>query len=260
MRLGRIKGYSASDFDTVKNQELAFIEICCNNQKDAENFISAVPSIKENIARTGIDVSCVGRWNHDVNEGGKLVPERLDVYMQQMEGAIAVGAKTFVVGCNKDTNVSLYKNYVCAIEFFGKLLEKADGRIAVAVENCDWNNFVVSPRDWEIVLGELPALSLKYDCSHAYNRGNNYLDELSDWGDRIAHFHVKGTTHAGKKWVDDPPAGMDDIKWPSVFSVLYARKYDGDLSIEPHSGTWHGELGNAGVAFTRDYIKKFMLK
>jgi len=52
---------------------------------------------------------------------------------------------------------------------------------------------------------------------------------------------------------------MDDINWPSVFAVLYARGYDGDLSIEPHSPTWWGELGEKGVAFTRDYIRRFML-
>ena len=71
--------------------------------------------------------------------------------------------------------------------------------------------------------------------------------------------HVKGTTHAGSRPVDDPPAGMDDIRWSSLFSILYARKYDGDLSIEPHSATWQGKLGDAGVAFTRDFIRPFIL-
>ncbi len=260
MRLGRIKGYREEDFQTVKNQKLQFIEICCNNAKDAKNFIEATEQIKNCIANTGIDVSAVGRWNHDVNVGGKPDPEQLKLYIAQLDAAIDIGAKTFVLGCNKDENVSLFKNYCCAIELFGQLLDRAAGKIKIAVENCDWNNFVVSPRDWEIVLAELPGLYIKYDCSHSYNRGCNYLNELSDWGEKIAHFHIKGTTHAGKRWVDDPPAGMDDINWPSVFAVLYARGYDGDLSIEPHSGTWRGALGNAGVEFTRDYISKFMFR
>ena len=75
----------------------------------------------------------------------------------------------------------------------------------------------------------------------------------------FAHMHVKGTTHAGRRGVDDPPAGMDDIQWGSLFSILYARKYNGDLSIEPHSATWQGELGEAGVAFTKNFMQKFVL-
>ena len=108
-------------------------------------------------------------------------------------------------------------------------------------------------------MGELPDLYIKFDASHAYNRGENYLEELSDWGERVAHVHIKGTTHAGRRGVDDPPAGMDDIRWGSLFSVLYARHYDGDLSLEPHSAVWMGELGEAGVRFTRDYIRRFVL-
>lgn len=258
MRIGRICGYGDKDFQTVKDQGLSFIEICLNDENETTTFLRDKDAVKERIKTYGIDVSSVGRWNHDINEKGALIPEKLEIYLSLVDAAIEVGAKTVVFGCNYDESVSLYKNYTCAIELFGKLLERAGGKIKVAVENCDWNNFIVSPEQWKVVLGEYPDLCLKYDCSHAYNRGDNYLDELSDWGDRIAHFHVKGTTHAGSKYVSDPPAGMDDIKWGSVFSILYARKYTGDLSIEPHSSIWRGEIGNAGVLFTRDYIRKFV--
>lgn len=259
MRLGRIIGYNAEGFDTVKNTKLDFIEVCCNHQPDMENFIAAKDDIKANIARTGIDISCVGRWNHDVQENGKLIPEKLEAYLALVDAAVEVGAKTFVCGCNYDESVSLYKNYTNAIALFDALIKRADGKLKVAIENCDWNNFVVSPKHWEVVLGELPELCIKYDASHAYNRGEDYLEQLSDWGERVAHVHIKGTTHAGKRAVDDPPAGMDDIMWRPLFSILYARGYNGDLSIEPHSRTWRGPLGNAGVAFTRDFIRGFML-
>lgn len=259
MRIGRISGYSREHFEKVKMQGLSFIEICTNNEQEARRFLECKDAIKEEIKLTGIDVSSVGRWNHDINTNGYVHEERMQVYMDQLEASVELGAKTFVCGCNFDNSVSLYKNYTCAINFFGRLLEGANGRIKVAIQNCDWNNFVVSPKEWDVILGELPELWIKYDCSHAYNRHEDYLAELSHYGEKIAHFHVKGTTHAGKRWVDDPPAGMDDIKWPSVFSVLYARGYKGDLSIEPHSATWQGTLGDAGVAFTKKYIEQFIL-
>lgn len=260
MRLGRIQNrFKADGFDLVKEQGLEFIELCCNYEEIMKNVINGKEIIKGEIARTGIDVAAVGRWNHDIQENGVIVPERLEVYLELMETAIEIGAKIFVVGCNYDKSISLFRNYENAISFFRTLIERADGRIKVAVQNCGWNNFITSPKQWEVVLGELPELYIKYDASHAYNRGEDYLGQLSDWCHRVAYVHIKGTVHAGSKAVDDPPAGMDDLNWPSLFAILYGRGYDGDLSIEPHSKTWEGELGHAGVLFTRDYIRKFML-
>ncbi len=260
MRLGRICGYDAAAFEAVKNQGLDFIEVCCNYEEDMDKFLAAKESTKALIARTGIGISSVGRWNHDIVENGALVAKRVEKYRQLLLAARELGAKTFVCGINYDKSISLFKNYKLAIEFFSELVRLADGKIKVAIQNCDWNNYIVTPVEWRVVLGEIPELMLKYDASHAYNYGNDYLAEISEWGERIAHVHIKGTTHAGKRGVDDPPAGMDDIKWRSLFSVLYARGYDGDLSIEPHSRTWQGELGNAGVEFTRNFIRQFMLK
>lgn len=264
MRIGRIQNnYTAEGFDLVKSTSLSFIEICCNNQTEAEKLIGARDDIKAQIARTGIDVSSVGRWNHDINVAGKIDADKLAVYLAQLDTAIALGAKTFVCGCNFASEVSLYKNYTVALDFLGTLTahaKESGSGIKIAVQNCHWNNFIVSPEEWRVILGDNPDLWLKYDASHAYNRHADYLAEMSDYGERIAHFHVKGTTHAGTRAVSDPPAGMDDLKWGSIFSVLYARGYDGDLSIEPHSKTWQGELGVAGVEFTRKFISQFVLK
>ena len=260
MRLGRIQNdYTKEGFDLVKGNQLEFIEICCNSAEDADRLIAARDSVRAEVARTGIDISSVGRWCHSIQEEGKINHEKKQNYLALLDTAIALGAKTFVCGCNYDSSISLYRNYENAIGFFSELITRADGRIRVAIQNCDWNNFIVSPKHWEVVLGELPALSLKFDASHAYNRGEDYLGQLSDWCERVAHIHIKGTTHAGKRAVADPPAGMDDIAWRPLCSILYARGYTGDLSIEPHSGVWMGELGAAGVVFTRNFIRQFML-
>ncbi len=260
MRLGRIQNdTSAKGFDLVKNSGLDFIEICCNYEKEMDRVIAEKDQIRAQIERTGIPVSSIGRWNHDVQANGVIDQAKAKRYADLMDTAIELGAKTFVCGCNYDQSVSLFRNYANAIDFLRGLLEHADGRINVAVANCSWSNFIVSPAQWEVVLGELPDLMLKFDASHSYNRRSDYLAELSDWGKRVAHIHIKGTVHAGTKGVDDPPAGMDDIAWSSLFAILYSRGYDGDLSIEPHSAAWNGARGEAGVAFTRDFIRKFMI-
>ena len=262
MRLGRIQNdYSAAGFDLVRESGLDFIEICCNYDRDVERLVASRDAVKGEISRTGLDVSSVGRWNHEIQREGRIDPEKLALYESLLDTAVSLGAKTFVCGCNYDASVSRFKNYINAIELFGRLIERARGTgTRVAVQNCNWNNFVYSPEEWRVVLDELPELWLKFDPSHAYSRGCDYLAELSSWGERVAHFHVKGMTRVGGgRSVDDPPAGMDDLKWGSIFSILYARGYTGDLSIEPHSKTWQGELGTRGVAFTRDFIRPFIL-
>ncbi len=260
MRLGRICKYTDADFDLVKSNGLEFLEICCNWHQEAIDCANAVKSIQANVDRTGIAVSSVGRWNHELFGEGKCDQEKLDTYYGLLDAAMALGAKSFVCGCNYDESISLFRNYENAVKFFGDLVNRAKGSgTKIAVQNCQWNNFVVSPAQWEIVLGHIPELMIKFDASHAYNRGDDYLAELSDWGERVAHVHIKGTVHAGKREVDDPPAGMDDIKWRSLFAILYARGYDGDLSIEPHSATWKGERGSKGVEFTANFIRQFMM-
>ena len=260
MRIGRIQNNRSPEaFDAMVAQGLEFVEYCCNNEAESEAFCADVAKIKEQSARTGIDVSCVGRWNHDMQAGGIILPEKKQKYFELLDAALELGARTFVCGVNLDGEISLYKNYQNAISFLGELIDRADGRIKIAVQNCHWNNFIVFPKHWEVVLGELPELYLKYDPSHAYNhQGGDYLTELSDWGDRIAHVHIKGAVHAGKRAVDDPPAGMDDLAWGSIFAILYSRGYNGDLSIEPHSRTWQGELGKFGIDYTKKFIEPFI--
>ena len=263
MRLGRINKPTEAGFAEVAGEGLKFIEICCNNTAEAREVAKNKEIILQYKKKSGIDISSVGRWNHTLNEGGRLNEDELQTYFELLDASVALGAKTFVCGCNYADEVSLYKNYTLALDFLGQLTERAKASgsgIKIALQNCSWNNFIVAPEQWKIILGENPDLWLKYDPSHAYNRNADYLAEMSDYGEKIAHFHLKGTTHAGSRAVSDPPAGMDDLHWGSIFSILYARGYDGDLSIEPHSKTWQGELGAAGVEFTRQFISKFVLK
>jgi len=265
MKLGIIRGYDEAAFEYVKNMGLDFIECCRNSTPEADDFTANVESTKANIAKYGIPIQSVGRWNPLVNISGKIDAAEMKSMENLLDAAVAVGSPVFVCGINYAEDVSLYKNYCVAVEYFGRLIERAKASgsgIKVAVYNCDWGNFVHRDTVWDVVLGELDDLWIKYDCSHAYNRGQDYLSELSNWGHRIAHFHVKGTvkTNSGKH-VDDPPAGMDDIAWGSVFAILYARGYNGGLSLEPHSATWraNSELGQKGIEYAIKFTRQFML-
>lgn len=261
MKFGMINGYKPECFDYVKGKGLDFIEICRNNDEEALDFIAQADSVKECVKRTGITVQSVGRWNSLPNDKGKINPEVIDLNFKLIDAAAKVGASVFVCGCNYDDSISLYKNYTLAIEYFGRVTEYATKYgITTAVYNCDWNNFVHSDREWQVVHGELPELMIKYDCSHAYYRKHDYLKELAMWADRVAHIHIKGANIIDGVRYDDPPAGMDRIDWNSVFSIIYKSGYNAGLSLEPHSRVWSGELREPGVDYAIRFIRPYILR
>ena len=132
---------------------------------------------------------------------------------------------------------------------------------------------------------------------HGGEKGR-YLEEAMEWGDYFGYVHIKGVIQRGlsheplhmelfkmmheypeaaaqlqnsplfkndgpfaynPQSYDNPPAGIDVINWRAFFAALYQHGYDGDLSIEPHSRTWRGELGEKGVRYTIKYIRDLML-
>lgn len=261
MKLGIIRGYSPEAFDFVKSKGLEFTEICCNFDPETENFNASADAIKAEIVRTGVSVQSVGRWNAAPNVGGKVNPEVAAKLKKSIDVAADIGAAAFICGVNYDDSVSLYRNLSCAVEYLGEMSEYAKTKeIKLGVYNCDWNNFLHRGEYWKIVLGELPEVGIKYDCSHSYNRGQDYLKELNEWMDRVVHMHIKGSINIGGKHIDDPPAGLDALNWPEIFGIIYAHKYNGGLSIEPHSGIWNGELGEKGIDYTIDFVNKFLFR
>jgi hypothetical protein len=38
-------------------------------------------------------------------------------------------------------------------------------------------------------------------------------------------------------------------------ALLYYHQYQGVLSVEPHSATWSGDLGEFGIKYTINYFK-----
>ena len=100
--------------------------------------------------------------------------------------------------------------------------------------------------------------SVKFDPSHTYYRGEDQYAVLRDYVSRLKHFHAKGTNMIGGRRYDDPPAGLDDQNWRKIFGILYAGKYNGGITLEPHSGRWSDELGEWGKEFSINYLKQFI--
>ena len=58
---------------------------------------------------------------------------------------------------------------------------------------------------------------------------------------------------------EDPPAGLDQIEWGTLFAILYHHGYDADINIEPHAQTWLGARRYAGILLAQRHLKRYVL-
>lgn len=265
MQLGVIYPYDDEGFKAAKKLGLEFIEICYNIGNDCEKFYREdLPLLLKRTDKYGVAVGSIGRWGTDkIDDDGNIIEEELKNSYLLIDACSALGCKVFNTGVNYVDNFSLYENAGFAISFLEKLIEYGKARgVDIATINCDWNNYIREPMTWELIHGYLKDLGIKYDPSHCINAGSGkYLDEAAKWGKRFYHVHIKGTVNTKDcGHIDDPPAGLDDINWGSFMAILYKAGYNRTLSIEPHSGTWRGDLGDWGVKYSVDYINKILYR
>ena len=262
---------------------------------DGFGMLAQVDQWKENIARTGVDVGAIGRWGSMIiGADGKIVDSEFDQVKALIDCAAAIGTKNYLVSVNYNDELTLYKNLTASINYLNEVVAYAAKKdITVSIVNCGMgNNYIRQPEMWKIVLPDVPGLKIKYDPSHSFIHGGPngaYMEEAMNWGDYFGYVHIKGVVQGAAhgssnmssmmklmqlegvreimqkqmeenmRSYDNPPAGMDVINWPVFFALLYKSHYDGLLSLEPHSRTWRGELGDKGIQFSIDYIRKFML-
>lgn len=264
MKLGMIRnGCTDADFRFVKDKGLDFIEVCHNYPADAEGWLARLDEIKALCTKYSLPILSCGRWNGDggpLDAAGKVRPEAFDEAKRVIEACSALGCPVYNCGCNRIEGMSLFRNYEAAIGWFSSLIEF--GRplgVRIATYNCHWNSFVDNMVAWEVIHGELPDLGIKFDASHSVSAGRDYLEEMRLWGTRFLHVHVKGVLRVNGNYVDDPPAGLDQLNWPAILGMLYKANYAGNLSIEPHSSTWKGKLGDRGLDLTIRYMRSLLV-
>lgn len=261
MKLGIICPYDEDGFKYAKSLGLEFIEICYNVGNDCVDFKNKLPELIERTQKYGVAIGSMGRWGTDkFDENGNLIEEELNNNFILIDCCEKLGCHVFNTGVNYVESLSFYENVTNAITFLKKLIDYGkDKGVKIATYNCDWNNFVRTPEVWKLTHGYLKDLGIKYDTSHCINSGSgDYLGETLAWGDRFYHVHIKGTINIKGDHVDDPPAGLDMTDWAQFMGILYKIGYNEGLSIEPHSGTWKGDLGDWGVKYTVDYMKKLV--
>lgn len=258
MTLGMIEYWSEEGFKHIADLGMHYIELDYNDGNDPDKLIELVPDLKKWSEQYDVKVGAIGRWGPDkITEDGAIIEEELTNQKKIIDVCAQIGCPVFITGVNENEDKSFEWNCDKAVEFLSKVVEYGKAKnVKVCCYNCDWNNFVREPKAWAAVLTQVDGLGIKYDPSHCITHGSGrYLEEINDWAHKFYHFHVKGTIVIGDDHVDDPPAGLDMVDWRQVMGLLYAHKYDGMLSIEPHSSVWRsGAQGDWGINLTKNYI------
>ena len=257
MKLGMISpSHDAAGIQRIKALGLDYAEFDVN--ADDLSYLNRA-EIRKALSETGVKLGAVGRWGRDrITADGSICAKEQKDEFDLIDMCAELGCPVYIPGCNYVDGLSYYQNVSAAIAYFQSLIDYAAGRVKLCVYNCSWNNYVNKPHEWDIINDHLKALGIKFDPSHTVNGGRDYLSEAALYGANFDHVHLKGTLNIDGRHIDDPPAGMDMINWGALLSILRKYNYQGMLSIEPHSATWQGELGEQGLKYTIDYFKKLL--
>ncbi|MEG0229173.1 MAG: sugar phosphate isomerase/epimerase family protein, partial [Oscillospiraceae bacterium] len=239
-------------FKKASDYGLKYVEFTMNDGADITDYENRLAQMKEESDKYGVKVASIGRWGALKNDDdGNVFEEELNSDYRLIESCKTLNCPVYVTGFNFANNLSNYENYTNAIKYFEKLIAKGkECGVKIATYNCEWNSFVVRDEQWKIIHNHLKDLGIKFDSANCVYNGCDYLAQTRDWGDRFYHVHIKGHLLIDGVRFDDPPAGLDQTDWKSFFAMLYAKKYDGVVSIEPHSENWNGELGEKGIKYT----------
>lgn len=261
MKLGIIvPNVSEESFKKARDYNLDFVEFTINGGNDGKELFDQIEDVKLWMKKYNLAIGSIGRWKTvEQLPDGSLNQEEIDMAKRLMDAAKELNCPTYVCGCNYQESRSLYQNYTSAINFFRTVLEMRPEGVEVASYNCHKGSFVISPKQWEVVHGELPDLKIKYDPAHTYDFGRNPLEELAAWGQRVIHMHLKGSLFVNGKRIDDTPCGLDQTPWKLMLAILKTKGFDGTMSLEPHGDFWTGPNEAAGVNYSVNYMRKIMI-
>ena len=260
MKLGIITSHNAAGIKYVRDLGLEYAEMDVNAE-NIDYLFNEEESIASAMRQHSVKLSAIGRWGTlRIDAQGNINKDEQTKEFMLIDFCRRNGCPVYMLTMNYVDSISYYENLTVSIKYFESLIAYAADDVKICVVNCSWNNYVTSPKEWAIILGHLPKLGIKFDSSHAINAGRDYRAEAAHWGDRFYHVHLKGTININGWHLDDPPAGLDMTNWPELLSILWAKKYQGVLSLEPHSAIWQGELGDKGILYSVEYFKKLLLE
>jgi sugar phosphate isomerase/epimerase len=118
-----------------------------------------------------------------------------------------------------------------------RVLEHAEhSGVVIALEPC-WGTLIADRARTQRLLSEIaaPALTINFDPSHFVLTGDDIPAAVRDWGDRIAHVHLKDAFgrpgREGEDFIFLLP-GEGRVPWPDFLRALDDVGYAGPMCVE----------------------------
>jgi len=222
---------------------------------------STVEVVREILSEHGVRCVMLGiwGWNHLASDTGEREKAhamlRKGIEFGQILQADVLTTGGGMCGESVDANAAEFA------KVFPPFLEAIQaGGMVPSFYPLHGNSFFTSVEAYEKVWETLPEVGIKFDPANWRHHGVDYLGVLRQYGNKIAHLHIKEHLYHGGELVSQPAAGMGDIEWGKVFAFLYEHDYSGPLSIEPHGPVWSkGEMRQRMLLLTQRHIRQFLV-
>ncbi len=260
MRIGFVTDLSEDDFRFASQLGVSVLEYL-EEREDVGAFTARTGEVQELCRRYRIELGVLGRFGRNtISDDASEASREITDTKELMSAAGDLGVKVFVTGAGPAEQREHRENCRRAADVLGDLVEHGQSvGVKVALHTCHRGNFAFGPPSWQRLLSDVPELGIKFDPAHPYYDGCDWREQMRDWGSRFYHVHAKGVLRIGGERLEDPNPGFDDLPWGTFFALLYHHDYDGDVMIEPHSGTWGGARRYAGLRYSVNYLRQFVL-
>ena len=224
--------------------------------------IETVAKMRKVMDRHGVGCSMLGLWGWNHMSGDATVrAEAHEMLGRAIDFAVALGAEVFttgggqVEGADLDANVAEFEK---VFPPFLKRIERAGMRPGMyAVHG---NSFFDGLEAYERVWETFPQIGIKFDPANWRLHGDDYLAVARNYGDRVAHLHIKEILYHNGELASQPAAGMGDIEWGKLFAFLYEKDFNHTMSIEPHGEAWcRGPMRRRMLLLTQRYVSQFLI-
>lgn len=228
----------------------------------AELTNETVSQMRESLDEHGAKAAALGLWGWNHLAADRAEQDEARQHLgRAIEFAETLGADVLITGAGEIPDAPLAENVAAFVEFFPPYLDRArQAGLTVALYPLHGNSFLDSPEAYERVWEHIPEVGIKLDPANIRHHGDDYLALLRDYGDRVAHMHIKEHLYIDGELASQPPAGMGDVEWGKVMTFLYEREYDGYLIIEPHGPVWSRDpLRHKMILLSKRHIEQFLL-
>lgn len=243
---------------------------------------------EEAIEKTGISIStftyCRNFLSQDKEERENHRAEL--IRRIKLAGALGVEKVVSSTGIDKSIEEGVYdradsirktpiRSLDSVVDFFGPVIDLCEREhVKLAFENCPlMGNIAISPYLWTKIFERLDSknIGLAYDPSHLVWQSIDPYDPISQFKEKIIHFHAKDTIIdqailkrtgilSNFDWWRYCIPGTGLLDWQRLIHELKKIGYNGTISIEHEDMQYENSLEKVeeGIIKAKNHIKKFI--